>query len=599
MQNRQEVEQGFRWLISREAGYQFGEQGVLAAIAEALHDLPKTCVEFGAGNANDLPVLVGPFINAGWSVRLIESDSDNWSSLKEKYPTSDIVLARVAADTIGVVDDAFSEPATIVVVDVDGDDLTLAKAMRKRPAVLVVEHWDEADPGNPRSAALPKNAGETSIEGYCTQANSAAVAQELGKIGYTPVWVGRINGVYVRNDVAGRVRRKMVRPDAETRLNIGGGDTQIEGFINVDRRNGMEAYPLPYDDDTITDIRASHILEHFPIDQTHAVLRDWVRVLKPGGRIRISVPDTTKLAQQINNPTWPVDLNRLMYGGQTDSNDFHKCGFDEAGLAVEMARAGLIAIARWKDDVRDNAGCHPVSLNLEGYKPTTEMRDASYLRKIVGVQSVPRLTFTEAENCQKRIQRALGIDTHVMQGAFWGQCLERGMEKAIASGAEWILCTDYDTVFSLADVQKLCLLLEANPDVGAIAPLQMKRGDNAPLMNVEKGTGDLSLFRGPLVDVTLAHFGCTLIRVSALQKLEHPWFLPVPNAEGKWEDGRLDEDIYFWKKFREAGNRVCVAPRVCVGHMQLIVTWPDEHLRPIHQHTKEWMENGAPANRRH
>lgn len=385
----------------------------------------------------------------------------------------------------------------------------------------------------------------------------------------------------------------------ELKLNIGGGDTEIEGYVNVDRRNGMEAYPLSYADESVSDIRASHILEHFPIDETAKVLAEWVRVLKPGGRLRVSVPDMAKIAEQLANPTWPVDLNRILYGGQTDANDYHKCGFDEAGLAVQMARSGLIAINRWQDDIRDNAGCHPVSLNLEGYKPTKEMQDASYLRKIVGVQSVPRLTFTEAENCQKRIQRQLGIDTHVMQGAFWGQCLERGMEKAIASGAEWILCTDYDTIFSIADVQKLCLLLEANPEVGAIAPLQMKRGENTPLMNVEKGTGDLSLFRGPLVDVTLAHFGCTLIRVSALKKMAHPWFLPVPNAEGKWEDGRLDEDIYFWKKFREAGNRVCVAPRVCVGHMQLIVTWPDEHLRPIHQHTKDWMENGAPANRRH
>lgn len=382
------------------------------------------------------------------------------------------------------------------------------------------------------------------------------------------------------------------------RLNIGGGDVAIEGFQNVDRKVGLEAYPLARDDNSVDEIRAVHILEHFPKGTVQDVLNDWVRAMKPGARIRISVPDIAKIADQLRTPTWGVDIEGIIYGGQLDDNDYHHAAFDEAGLAVMMARAGLIAIQPWKDDVRDTHR-HPVSLNLEGYKPTVEMRDAAYMRKIVGVQSVPRLTFTESESCVKKIQRSLGIDVHVMQGAFWGQCLERGFVRAIEAGAEWILAFDYDTVFSLSDVQKLCLLLEANPDVDAIAPLQMKRGDNSALLNVEKGTGDLTLLRGPLLDVTLAHFGCTLIRVSALKKMPHPWFWAQPNEQGEWGDGRTDEDIYFWKKFREAGNRVCVAPRISVGHLQLIVTWPDELMRPIWQHTRDWIENGPPADRRH
>jgi hypothetical protein len=556
-------------------------------------------VEFGAGNGVGLPVLCGPLVDAGWSARLIEADGESAKSLAARYPTANVVAETVTPNTIELVDNAFDKPATLVVVDVDGDDIVLAGAMKARPAIVVVEHWDEADDDNPRKPARPSEAGTRNTENFTRQANSLAVSEVMAGAGYVPVWVGRVNGVYVRNDLAVRLARKQGESGCKPlRLNIGGGDTQIDGFTNVDRKLGTEAFPLANADNSVDEIRAVHILEHFPRAKTQAVLNDWVRAMKPGARIRVSVPDIAKIAEQLKNPTLPVDLEGIIYGGQTDANDFHHAAFDEAGLAVMLARAGLIAIQPWNDDVRDN-NLHPISLNLEGYKPTENMRDAAYMRKIVGVQSVPRLTFTESESCVKKIQRSLGIDVHVMQGAFWGQCLERGFVRAIESGAEWILAFDYDTVFSLADVQKLCLLLESHPEVDAIAPLQMKRGDNTALLNVEKGTGDLSLLRGPLLDVTLAHFGCTLIRVSALKKMAHPWFWGQPNSDGQWGEGREDEDIYFWRKFREAGNRVCVAPRVSVGHLQLIVTWPDEWLRPIWQHTRDWIENGPPAERRH
>ncbi len=48
-------------------------------------------------------------------------------------------------------------------------------------------------------------------------------------------------------------------------------------------------YPLAYKDESVDEIYASHVLEHFPYNKTQEVLNDWVRVLKPGGRIRIPV----------------------------------------------------------------------------------------------------------------------------------------------------------------------------------------------------------------------------------------------------------------------------------------------------------------------
>ena len=54
------------------------------------------------------------------------------------------------------------------------------------------------------------------------------------------------------------------------KLNIGAGDVDAPGFIAIDRKLGLEAYPLPehvngtkLETDSVDEVRASHVLEHF------------------------------------------------------------------------------------------------------------------------------------------------------------------------------------------------------------------------------------------------------------------------------------------------------------------------------------------------
>ena len=76
------------------------------------------------------------------------------------------------------------------------------------------------------------------------------------------------------------------------RLNLGSGRTPIPGWTNVDIKAGGSAYPLTqYADGSVDEIRASHILEHFSHHEVALVLREWVRVLKRGGKLYIAVPD--------------------------------------------------------------------------------------------------------------------------------------------------------------------------------------------------------------------------------------------------------------------------------------------------------------------
>ncbi|MFM2063088.1 MAG: hypothetical protein RLZZ507_2758 [Cyanobacteriota bacterium] len=103
-----------------------------------------------------------------------------------------------------------------------------------------------------------------------------------------------------------------------------------------------------FEDNSITAIYASHVLEHFyyGIDnELINTLTEWYRVLKPGGKLLISVPDLRKLCWLYLHPDFTVMdrlyLMRIIFGGQTNIYDVHKVGFDFEILAAYLEESGF------------------------------------------------------------------------------------------------------------------------------------------------------------------------------------------------------------------------------------------------------------------
>jgi hypothetical protein len=151
------------------------------------------------------------------------------------------------------------------------------------------------------------------------------------------------------------------------KLDLGAGPISPEGFVPMGRAHGSEVYPLPCDDGVIDEIRASHILEHFSHREVGVVIAHWVQKLKPGGVLRVAVPDLDWIARHYLSGD-DVNVQRFLMGAQTDGYDCHRCAFDEELLAELMRSCGLIDVARWQSELKDCASL-PVSLNLMGTKP--------------------------------------------------------------------------------------------------------------------------------------------------------------------------------------------------------------------------------------
>lgn len=390
-------------------------------------------------------------------------------------------------------------------------------------------------------------------------------------------------------------------PPEAVRLDLGAGAHRLDGFIPVDRASGGEAYPLAVDGTaiapgTVDEIRASHILEHFGHGEVVTVLAHWVEALKPGGRLRVAVPDFEWIARHYLDGE-PINVQGYVMGGQVDTNDRHGAIFDRESLTEALIAAGLQHIAPWTSEIDDCASL-PCSLNLEGIKPWAVLER---LEGVTAILSAPRFGPVMHAACAQRAFAQLGIPYQIGQGAYWHQVLAELIEAQLDAGAEFILTLDYDTVFTAADVRELYAILRRLPELDAVCALQMKRARDAALLSMVDSDGESRArawsaeFDRTAVPVATGHFGCTLFRARALARLPRPWFRAEPSEDGRWGGDKIDADIVFWQDWRRCGNTVSVAPRVPVGHLAEIILWPGEDLKPVFQTTAEYNDEGLPA----
>lgn len=222
--------------------------------------------------------------------------------------------------------------------------------------------------------------------------------------------------------------------------------------------------------------------------------------------------------------------------------------------------------------------------------------------KVAAVMSVPRLGFMDNMTCCQQALYSLRIPVINVQGAFWGQCLERGMQQIIDAGYDVILTIDYDTAFTKKDVEDILRLIYIHPEAMAVVPIQRGRGEFPVLISMKTISGQmrkdvpLTELNGETTKIASGHFGLTAIRVKDLLDVPHPWYWDQPNSDGQWGPGRVDADIYFWKKLEQHKKTVLLANRVTIGHLELMIKWPDKDMQPIFQVTSDFHDKGKPAN---
>lgn len=132
------------------------------------------------------------------------------------------------------------------------------------------------------------------------------------------------------------------------KLHLGCGSKYIEGFIHVDARPHEHVDYIAsadnlsmFGDGSADLIYSCHLLEHFKRGKVQEVLKEWFRVLKPGGVLRVCVPDFSKLVKLYNEKK---DLSVIMgplYGRQDYEYNIHYVTFDFETLKSHLEQAGF------------------------------------------------------------------------------------------------------------------------------------------------------------------------------------------------------------------------------------------------------------------
>jgi len=178
--------------------------------------------------------------------------------------------------------------------------------------------------------------------------------------------------------------------DNKVLIHLGCGEIDSPGYINIDSRpfahvhNVHDVCDLPFLGNNFADlIYSSHTLEHVSYIKLAKVIREWRRILKKGGVLRIGVPDFDAILNiyRDNNNSIEVILPSLM-GGQDYKQNFHYSVFNKKYLTSLLLECGFTEVRDWDPKKVDNhtfedwtssiyevnGKVYHISLNLEAIK---------------------------------------------------------------------------------------------------------------------------------------------------------------------------------------------------------------------------------------
>lgn len=164
------------------------------------------------------------------------------------------------------------------------------------------------------------------------------------------------------------------------KLHLGCGDEILPDYINCDIENPkadmlFDATKIPFPDNSVDEIRAYHLIEHFVFQNVFDILKEWLRALKPNGILVLETPDFLNSCKRFVETD---DLERLDLYGHFFSQPHlspqmvHYFLYTENQLKWVLERVGFTKIERVPADshhVEKRPYWQDLYLKIIAYKP--------------------------------------------------------------------------------------------------------------------------------------------------------------------------------------------------------------------------------------
>jgi ubiquinone/menaquinone biosynthesis C-methylase UbiE len=142
------------------------------------------------------------------------------------------------------------------------------------------------------------------------------------------------------------------------KLHLGCGRRHLKGYVHVDLadfphidyQHDVKTLPM-FENGSADLIYSSHTIEYFDRFEILDVLKEWFRVLKKGGILRLAVPDFEALVKvYCDHGTLDMILGPLFGRWEVAGSDlviYHKTTYDFDSLRQVLETVGYRDIKRW------------------------------------------------------------------------------------------------------------------------------------------------------------------------------------------------------------------------------------------------------------
>lgn len=160
------------------------------------------------------------------------------------------------------------------------------------------------------------------------------------------------------------------------KIQFGAGSLHIEGWENHDMDVDV-TQPLPYPDNSVDFIFSDQMLEHVTPRQAWSYLEECHRILRPGGVVRTTIPDFSRLLR-LRNPEW-MRVNRAVTGNDGSLREQMK------SVVFCHSHQGLWS-AELLADVKSAIGFFPVRIHEAGRSQHPDLQNVEQHYRSVGVE---------------------------------------------------------------------------------------------------------------------------------------------------------------------------------------------------------------------
>ena len=190
----------------------------------------------------------------------------------------------------------------------------------------------------------------------------------------------------MNKSLGSKIKQLVKKNKGSIKLNLGCGTDYKEGWVNVDNNsddniekldlNWDLRNPLPHKDNSVDFIFNEHFFEHLTVEEGQVCMKDFMRVLKPGGVMRIAMPDLEEAVAFYMDKNWKQKAFIKNFGldfvetraellNMNFRNWGHKWLYDWEELERRLKQAGYTNIKRCKRGKSDHAELSKLEIRNE------------------------------------------------------------------------------------------------------------------------------------------------------------------------------------------------------------------------------------------